>query len=84
MKSFRERARQVRRAARLRSWFKALARLYREAPSFSRTEALALALTARAPLREVNRILRELEEDGCIEGRGSDIFAFAPPPHAPG
>lgn len=78
MKNLRGRARQVRKAARVRVWFKVLVGLYRGATSFSRTDALSIARKARADGHDVNRVLRELEEDGSIESLGPDVFAFVP------
>lgn len=78
MKNHRGRARQVRKAARLRVWFKVLVGLYRGATSFSQTDAMSIARRARADVRDVSRVLRELEEDGSIECRGPDVFAFVP------
>ena len=78
MKNHRGRARQVRKAARLRVWFKVLVGLYRGATSFSRTDATSIARKARADARDVSRVLRELEEDGSIECLGPDVFAFVP------
>lgn len=55
---------------------KVLVGLYRGATSFSRTDALSIARKARADGHDVDRVLRELEEDGSIECLGPDVFAF--------
>ncbi len=80
MKNLRKRAREQRR---LNSWYKRLLRAYRSGTPFFRADAFMIARSTKALRREVERVLFELEEDGCIEARGPGVFAFAPLPSRP-
>jgi hypothetical protein len=80
MKSLRSRGREVRKRHNLRVWFGTLLNLYRYVP-FSREDAYAIAVTTRARRRDVDEVLRELEEDGAtrIVDPVAEVFVFVTP-----